>query len=84
MDNRYWIDLWISDKRSTLATMCNNLASDLLAGYNPAGNIIRRQIEDISAYRRDVEREADRLNLIDADEAGKWCRADLKRRGAIA
>lgn len=84
MYNESFYDIWVSDKGSILAAMLSNLSADLLAGYNPAGDNVRRQLEDIAAYRSETERETDRLRRMSGEEVEKWCRADLRRRGAIA
>lgn len=79
-----YFQMWQDDARAMLMTMARNLSSDLLAGYNPAGQCIRRQVEDLAAYRVRYERRLEELKMLAGADVEKWCRADLRRRGAIS
>lgn len=77
-------DMWLEDKKSILAIMCNNLSSDLTVGnYSPVGASVRLQIDDIVAYRADIERNMNLWATMTNEETEKWCKKDLKRRGVI-
>lgn len=84
MEKSGYFQLWQDDARAMLATMCSNLSADLIAGYNPAGYNVRRQLEDIASYRTRYERRLEELKRIAGEDVEKWCRADLRRRGAIS
>lgn len=77
-------DIWLEDKKSILAIMCDNLSSDLTKGnYSPIGASVRLQIDDIVAYRADIERNMNLWATMTNEEIEKWCKKDLKKRGVI-
>lgn len=82
-DAAEWFTIWLEDKRSLLATMVRNLSADLDAGYDCFGNSVRRQREEIEAFRVKFEAEMDGFNGMTPEAINHWCYKDLKRRGAI-
>lgn len=76
-----YVEMWISDKQSIIATMICNMNDDINAGYNPTGNIIKREVEEITAYREKYDAEL--LALADRKNPNYWCYLDMVRRGAI-
>lgn len=76
-----YVEMWISDKQSIIATMICNMNDDINAGYNPTGNIIKREVEEISTYREKYDAEL--LALADRKNPNYWCYLDMVRRGAI-
>lgn len=84
MNDMEWIDLWTSDKRTVLATMADNMSDDLFrGGYDPAGAIIRSEIEDMLVYAKEIERARESWRGMSQHEIALWCKRDMKRRGAI-
>lgn len=79
----YWQDMWISDKRSMVETMLRNIAADIAAGYNPVGDCIKRQREELQKYEQEFDRELMALADMTEEKAERWCKYDLIRRGAI-
>lgn len=78
-----WISLWEMDKKSIIATMYKNMAADLECGYNPLGNCIRQQREQIAAYERDYYNTLEKFKTMTEEQINHWCFYDLKQRGAI-
>lgn len=78
-----WRDMWIADKRGSLATMLRNIAADLDAGYNPIGDNVRRQIEDATAYRHAVDRREREIEYLPSDKRERAYYNDLIKTGAI-
>lgn len=76
-----YVEMWISDKQSIISIMISNMNDDINAGYNPTGNIIKRELEEISAYREKYDAEI--LALADRKNPNYWCYLDMVRRGAI-
>lgn len=82
MSMNYWQSMWIDDKQSMIAIMYGNLHSDLDAGYNPLGDAVKRQLDDIRDYVARYEQELMKLADMDNVHAERWCKFDLIRRGA--
>ena len=78
-----WYTLWYDDKKSMLATMAQNMAADITAGYDILGNSIRKQLLDMLLYADRFKEEVDILSRASDKDAQNWCRRDLKRRGVI-
>lgn len=78
-----WIDMWIADKKCMTATMIQNMADDLGAGYDIGGNCIKRQRAEIEAYEADWQRKMMGFAAMDEKTAGRWCFYDMKKRGVI-
>lgn len=76
--------IWFNDKRSILDTMISNLMADLSVGYDYFGNSARKQRAEIEAYKAKFDAELTKLGNMQHDEVLRWCRRDLKRRGAIS
>lgn len=76
-----YVEMWISDKQSIIETMICNMSDDIKAGYSPVGSIIKRELEEISAYREKYDAEL--LALADRKNPNYWCYLDMVRRGAI-
>lgn len=78
-----WFKIWFDDKKSIIATMYENLASDLDAGYDPFGCSITTQRREIDEYTQKFDAEMRALQEKDKQHVEHWCYYDLKRRGAI-
>lgn len=78
-----WFDIWYEDKQCILSTMISNMQADLNAGYNPIGNTIKRELEEIESYRASIDSKLDEFATMDETAVNRWCYYDLKRRGAI-
>ena len=83
-----YIDLWIEDKESIIATMIRNMQADLNAGYDPMGKSIKDQRAELARYKEEFHALTDKIADIIITKGNKaasdWCRLDLKRRGAIS
>lgn len=79
----FWQDMWITDKRSMVETMLRNIAADIAAGYNPVGDCIKRQREELRKYEEQFDRELMALADMTEEKAERWCKYDLIRRGAV-
>lgn len=78
-----WTSMWEADKKSVIATMYGNMYADLQAGYNPFGNSIRSQREEIAAYEKDYSDTLEKFKYMTEEQINHWCFYDLKKRGAI-
>ena len=88
MNDSDWINMWLDDKRAILACMADNMSDDLYrGGYNPAGNIIRNELDEMVAYAREVRKITEQWYCADGlrtdHEIALWCKRDMKRRGVI-
>lgn len=85
-----WFDIWYGDKESIIATMVQNMADDLNAGYDYFGKSIMEQRKMIEEYKAQFDAEYEMLKGIVLQYADgekrveRWCYLDLKKRGAIA
>lgn len=75
--------MWIIDKKAIVATMYRNLQADIDAGYNPIGNCIKRQREEISAYEKDIDNSLELFKSMPETDINKWCFYDMVKRGII-
>ena len=82
-DRNDWFELWYEDKQSMVNVMVQNMTSDLKAGYDYFGNSIRRQVEEIEAYKAEFDKQMDEFKGMDEKEVNRWCYYDMKKRGAI-
>lgn len=82
-DRDDWFTVWEQDKNAILATMQENMASDLAAGYNPRGLAITQQRETIAQYMREIADCYDLFKTMEDAAVNRWCFYDLKKRGAI-
>lgn len=78
-----WFELWFVDKHGMLDTMARNMAADLSAGYSYFGNSIKRQREEIEAYKAQFDAEMDTFKNMDEKSVARWCFYDMKKRGVI-
>ena len=78
-----WIEIWESDKRSTLATMYRNLTADTEAGYCPWGYSMRLMHYQIIEFTARWEREMIELSRLDTVAKGRKCFEWLRESGAI-
>ena len=78
-----WTSLWELDKKSIICTMYRNMDADLSAGYDPFGNSIRSQREQIAAYEQEYLDTLEKFKTMTEEEINHWCFYDLKKRGAI-
>lgn len=79
-----WFDIWDADKKGMISTMYRNMAADLQCGYNPLGNIIKREKQAIRDYETEYENTLDSFKPMNDDQINRWCYFDLKKRGAIS
>lgn len=79
----FWQEMWINDKRSMVETMLRNIAADIAAGYNPVGDCIKNQREELRKYEEQFDRELMALADMTEEKAERWCKYDLIRRGAV-
>lgn len=84
MPKNDWVELWNIDKRGILACMYHNMASDIQAGYDLYGKSITAQRAEIEKFMGEFYAQKEQLSRMDSAEAARWCRADLKKRGAIS
>ena len=82
-DRDDWFTIWEEDKHAILATMQENMAADIAAGYNPFGNAIKKQRDTIADYAREIANTYDLFKTMAAEAVNRWCFYDLKKRGAI-
>ena len=82
-DRNDWFELWYEDKQSMVNVMVQNMTADLKAGYDYFGNSIRRQVEEIEAYKAEFDKQMDEFKGMDEKEVNRWCYYDMKKRGAI-
>lgn len=78
-----YMQIWLNDYRSMLATMANNLASDLSAGYDFFGRSIQHQLHAMQAYAYEMDAYKAKLESMDATTQQKAAKAHLKKRGVI-
>jgi hypothetical protein len=79
-----WFQIWTEDKECIVETMWRNLEADITAGYDPLGNIVRKQLDAINDYREEMDNRILSFYKMTDEEVDRWCFYDLKRRGAIA
>lgn len=82
-----YFELWYMDKKSMLETMHRNMVSDLENGYNPHGNLIMKQLEEIAEYTREFNNQMEMLKSLTLTHTERkienWCKLDLLKRGVI-
>lgn len=83
-DRDDWFELWFHDKRSIEEIMIRNMIADIEAGYDPTGNIIKRERDEIQQYRKEVDDQIERFKEMEDAAVNRWCYYDMKKRGAIA
>ncbi len=81
--NENWFEMWFSDKKCMIAIMYSNLMSDLNAGYNPIGDIIKNQKAMIANYEKQLEKQLEKFASMTDENVNKWCFYDMKNRGVI-
>ena len=79
-----WWRMYLADRRSILETMRANLASDLMAGYDPDGEIVKRQRKAIDEYAADLRKRLYDMLFWPYDAKEEWCYFDLLERGVIS
>ena len=82
-DRKDWFTLWEEDRKSILATMQANMASDLECGYSTNSNSIKEQRADIAALEQEVADAYESFKNMTEVEVNRWCFYELKRKGAI-
>lgn len=82
-DSKEWFDMWFEDKKSIIAIMYSNMASDLSHGYDYFGKSIQTQKDEIARYEAQFEKELDSFKSMSDEEVNRWCFYDMKKRGAI-
>lgn len=82
-DRKDWFELWEGDRRSILATMFANMASDLECGYSTNSNSIKKQRADIDALEKEIADAYESFKSMTETEVNRWCFYELKRKGAI-
>lgn len=82
--NEDYFTMWYEDKKSITLTMYRNMQADLECGYNPFGDCIRRQREDIARYEAEIDHSLETFKTMTEEQINHWCFYDLLYRGAIA
>lgn len=78
-----WFEMWEEDVKSILATMYKNMSDDLSVGYDPLGNSIKKELEDIAEYRKYINDCYETFKTLDEVAVDRWCFYELKKKGAI-
>ena len=78
-----WLQLWVEDKESLLATMASNVAADLTAGWSVYGEGVQRQLRELSDYRDEYKETLDSFKQLCPEQVARWCFYDLLKQGAI-
>ena len=78
-----WFEMWLDDKEAMICTMARNMSADLDAGYNYFGESIRKQREQIDAYKKEYDEQLMAFADMDDAKRDRWCYYDLLRRGVI-
>lgn len=78
-----YVKMWHDDKKSIIKIMVANMNDDIQVGYNWLGQSIQQQINEITAYTVNYEREAGILATMTPEAQQRWCKRDLIKRGAI-
>lgn len=79
-----WVEIWEADRRNMLSCMLRNMASDIENGYDVFGKSITLQRAEIEISMGAFYAQKELISRLDPAEAAPWCRADLKKRGAIS
>lgn len=80
-----WFEAWFTDKKVLIQTMIENMKADIAAGYNPAGDCIRRQSAAIDAANAELSNQLDVFTEFNDDtKIDRWCYHDMLKRGVIA
>ena len=78
-----YVKIWHDDKKSIIKIMVANMNDDIQVGYNWLSQSIQQQINEITAYTVNYERETAILATMTPEQQQRWCKRDLIRRGAI-
>lgn len=78
-----YVEMWHDDKKSIIKAMVKNMNSDIQVGYSWLQKSIQKQLNEITAYSVNYEREAAILASMTPEAQQRWCKRDLIRRGAI-
>lgn len=78
-----YFELWKECKKGTIATMYNNLADDLRAGYDPFGNSAIESKHEIAIFEVTYLNTLKNLSAMNEECRQKYCKNDLKSRGWI-
>lgn len=78
-----YVEMWHDDKKSIIKTMVKNMNSDIQVGYSWLQKSIQEQLNEITAYSVNYEREAAILATMTPEAQQRWCKRDLIKRGAI-
>lgn len=78
-----YVEMWHDDKKCIIKTMVKNMNSDIQVGYSWLQKSIQDQINEITAYSVNYEREAAIIATMTPEVQQRWCKRDLIKRGAI-
>ena len=78
-----WFELWRMDREGMLDTMIRNMQADLAAGYDYFGACIKRQREEIEAFKKAFDADMDKLGDMEPNRVQHWCYMRLVKLGAI-
>ena len=78
-----YVEMWHDDKKSIIKTMVKNMNSDIQVGYSWLQKSIQEQLNEITAYSVNYEREATILASMTPEQQQRWCKRDLIKHGAI-
>lgn len=79
-----YVQIWHTDKEGIIKTMVSNLNDDVQSGYPWLSSLIQRQLNEVTAYTINYEREASILSSMTSEAQQKWCKRDLIKRGVIS
>lgn len=63
--------------------MVSNLNDDVQSGCSWLSPSIQRQLNEVTAYTINYERESSILSSMTSETQQKWCKRDLIKRGVI-
>ena len=78
-----WFVMFVEDKKSIMATMIRNMADDINAGYDPCGDTIKREREELTAYEAEFNAELDKIAEMEPSRVNHYCYVKLLKAGAI-
>lgn len=79
-----YVELWADDYESIIETAVRNMQDDLKCGYDPNGCSILHSRAVIAELEAKYENGLDHISTMTEKQAQKWCKLDMKRRGAIS
>ena len=78
-----YFELLIEDRNMILNAMIANKDADIQAGYNPYGANIAKQLVNISDFKYSMQKEIEKIGMMDPKKANWYCYTTLVKNGAI-